>query len=380
MTHKSIAMLLLAAAVLCLYGCNNVQILSLEKTKMNITKKSFGKTPDGEKVDLYTLTNAAGSKAQITNYGGIVTSLQVADRQGELADIVLGYDNLDDYIKASPYFGSIIGRYGNRIGKGQFTIDANKYTLATNNGPNHLHGGIKGFDKVVWKAEPIKSTDEVALKLTYLSPDGEEGYPGNLNCTVIYMLTNKNELKISYEAETDKPTIINLTNHSYFNLAGHDSGNVLGHEIMINADHFTPVDEGLIPTGEIRAVKDSPMDFTKLMPIGSRIAKVKGGYDHNYVLNRLGEERSLSWAVTVYEPVTGRKMEIFTTEPGVQFYTGNFLDGSNKGKGATYNKHAGFCLETQHFPDSPNKAHFPSVILRPGEQYMHLTIHKFSAE
>jgi len=344
--------------------------------KMNIKKEAFGKTADDKNVNLYTLTNANGLKAKITNYGAIVTSLQVPDRNGNLADIVLGYDTIDEYIKASPYFGAIVGRYGNRIAKGKFTLNGIEYSLATNDGENHLHGGIKGFDKVVWNAEPMQDDNGVSLKLTYLSKDGEEGYPGNLNCTVIYTMTNNDELKISYEAETDKPTVLNLTNHSYFNLAGHDSGDILGHEIMLNADHFTPVDEGLIPTSEIKPVKDTPMDFTKPMPIGSRIAEVKGGYDHNYVLNK--SDDSLTLAASVYEPKTGRLMETFTTEPGIQFYSGNFLDGSNKGKGAVYNKHNGFCLETQHFPDSPNKPNFPSVVLKPGEKYTHLTVHKFS--
>lgn len=361
-------------AVFLMFGCK--ESTKYGEKKMNIKKEAFGKTPDGRNVDLYTLTNANGLKADITNYGAIVTSLHVPDRNGNPTDIVLGYDTLDEYIKVTPYFGAIVGRYGNRIAKGKFTLNSVEYTLVTNDGENHLHGGIKGFDKVVWNAEPMQDDNGVSLKLTYLSKDGEEGYPGNLNCTVIYTLTNNNELKISYEAETDKPTVLNLTHHGYFNLAGHDSGDILGHELMLNADHFTPVDEGLIPTSEIKPVKDTPMDFTKPMPIGSRIAEVKGGYDHNYVLNK--SDDSLTLAASVYEPKTGRVMEIFTTEPGVQFYSGNFLDGSNKGKGAVYNKHNGFCLETQHFPDSPNKPNFPSVVLKPGEKYTHLTVHKFS--
>jgi len=350
-----------------------------EKCKMSVTGEPFGTTPGGKKVDLYTLTNANGLKAKITNYGGIITSLKTPDRNGKFADIVLGYDTLAEYIKDSPYFGALIGRYGNRIAKGKFTLDGIEYKLATNNGPNHLHGGIKGFDKVVWNAEPMQTKTSVGLKLTYLSKDGEEGYPGNLECTVIYTLTNNNELKIYYEATTDKPTIINLTSHGYFNLAGHNSGDILGHELMLNADNFTPVDAELIPTGEIKPVKGTLMDFTKPMTIGSRIADVKGGYDHNYVLNG-GKAGALSLAARVYEPKTGRVMEILTTEPGIQFYTGNFLDGSLKGKGAVYNKHAGFCLETQHFPDSPNKPNFPSVVLRTGEKYTHLTVHKFSVK
>jgi len=343
---------------------------------MGIEKKTFGKTPDGREVDLFTLTNANGLKAQITNYGGIVTSLLIPDRDGKFADIVLGYDTFDEYIKNNPYFGALIGRYGNRIAKGKFTLEGAEYTLATNDGPNHLHGGIKGFDKVVWNAEQMQTDEGSALKLTYLSPDGEEGYPGSLNCTVVYTLTNNNELKVDYEAETGKTTVVNLTHHSYFNLAGHNSGDILGHELMLTADHFTPVDDTLIPTGEIKAVDGTPMDFTKPMPVGSRIDQVKGGYDHNFVLNSSGG--SMALAASVYEPNSGRVMEISTTEPAIQFYSGNFLDGSNKGKGAVYNKHNGFCLETQHFPDSPNKPDFPSVVLKQGEKYTHLTVHKFS--
>ncbi len=344
---------------------------------MSIEKQDFGKTPDGESVDLYTLTNTNGLKTQIMTYGGIVTTLHVPDRDGNLADIVSGYDTLDEYIKENPYFGALIGRYGNRIGKGKFTLNGVEYTLATNNGPNHLHGGIKGFDKVVWDAEQMETDEGPALKLTYLSKDGEEGYPGNLNCTVIYTLTNNDELKVSYEAETDKDTVINLTHHSYFNLGGHDSGDILGHELMLNADNYTPVDDDLIPTGQIKPVKGTPMDFTKPMAVGARIDQVKGGYDHNFVLN--SSDSSLALAASVYEPKTGRVMEISTTEPAIQFYSGNFLDGSLKGKGAVYNKHNAFCLETQHFPDSPNQPDFPSVVLKPGEKYTHLTVHKFSA-
>jgi aldose 1-epimerase len=343
---------------------------------MSIEKQDFGTTPDGESVDLYTLTNTKGLKTQIMTYGGIVTTLQVLDGDGNLGDIVLGYDTLDEYIKDNPYFGALIGRCGNRLGKGRFTLNGVKYTLATNNDENHLHGGIKGFDKVIWDAEPIQTDEGPALKLTYLSKDGEEGYPGNLNCTVIYTLTNNDELKISYEAETDKDTVVNLTHHSYFNLGGHGSGDILGHELMLNADNYTPVDEGLIPTGEIRPVKDTPMDFTKPMAVGARIDQVEGGYDHNYVIN--SSDGSLALAASVYEPKTGRVMEISTSEPGIQFYSGNFLDGSIKGKGAVYNKHNGFCLETQHFPDAPNKPDFPSIVLKPGEKYTHLTVHKFS--
>jgi len=368
--------IVLAFAVLLMFGCN--ESFGFGEKKMSIEKQAFGETPDGKDVDLYTLTNANGLKTQITNYGGIVTTLYVPDRDGKLDDIVLGYETLDEYIANSPYFGALVGRCGNRIGKGKFTLDGVDYTLATNDGANHLHGGVKGFDKVVWNAEPIEAPDGPALKLTYLSADGEEGYPGNLKSTVIYTLTNDNELKVEYEAETDKATVLNLTHHSYFNLAGHGSGDILSHELMLTADNYTPVDEGLIPTGEIRAVKGTPMDFTTPKAVGARIKKVKGGYDHNYVLNN--SDGSLALAASVYEPKTGRLMEISTTEPAIQFYSGNFLDGSNKGKGALYNKHNGFCLETQHYPDSPNKPEFPSVVLNPGEKYTHLTVHKFSTK
>lgn len=366
--------ILAIVALLFIFG--NELTMCGEK-KMSIEKQAYGKTEDGKNVDLYTLTNANGLKAEIITFGGIVTSLQVPDRNGKLADIVLGCDNLDDYAKKSPYFGALIGRYGNRIAKGKFALDGVEYKLATNNGPNHLHGGIKGFDKVVWDAKAMETDNGPALKLTYLSRDGEEGYPGSLFCTVVYTLTNNNELKISYEAKTDKPTIVNLTHHSYFNLAGYNSNDILGHEMQILADNFTPVDDALIPTGEIKPVKGTPMDFTKPMTIGSRIKEVPGGYDHNYVLNN--STGSLALAASVYEPKTGRVMEVFTTEPGMQFYSGNFLDGTIKGKGAVYNKHAGFCLEAQHFPDSPNEPKFPSTVLKPGETYTQLTKYKFSA-
>jgi aldose 1-epimerase len=308
----------------------------------------------------------------------------VPDRDGKFADIVLGFDNFDDFLKNKPHFGAVVGRYGNRIAKGKFTLNGKEYSLAVNNGENHLHGGLKGFDKVFWDAQAMHTNDGPALKLTYLSVDGEEGYPGNLSCTVIYTLTNKNELKISYEAQTDKATPINLTHHSYFNLAGHDAGDILAHEIMIDADHITPVDAGLIPTGEIRPVKGTPMDFKKPTPIGARIdqqdqqLEFGGGYDHNWVLNNNSGDFAL--ACSVYEPTTGRVMDLYTTEPGMQFYSGNFLDGSNIGKGgAVYNLRNGFCLETQHFPDSPNQPDFPSVILQPGQKYKHVTAYRFSA-
>jgi aldose 1-epimerase len=349
---------------------------------MNVQKQPWGKMPDGRQVDLYTLTNKNGVRMRITNYGAIVVSLEVPDRNGKPGDIVFGFDTLDEYLKGHPYFGCIVGRYGNRIAKGRFMLDGARYELAVNNGPNHLHGGTKGFDKVLWDAEPVKQDDAVGVKLIYLSKDGEEGYPGNLQCTVIYTLNNLNEFKVSYEAETDKRTPINLTHHGYFNLAGQGSGDILTHELMLNADKFTPIDDTLIPTGELRSVKGTPMDLTKPTAIGARInqddeqLKFGLGYDHNFVLNHGGG--SLGLAARVYEPTTGRVMEVYTTEPGVQFYSGNFLDGSNVGKGGkVYKYRHGFCLETQHFPDSPNKPNFPSVILKPGDKYTHVTVHKF---
>jgi aldose 1-epimerase len=339
-------------------------------------KSKFGKMPDGREVELYTLTNASGMKARIMTYGAILVSLEVPDRNSKLGDITLGYDTLDGYIKESPYFGAIVGRYANRIARGRFTLNGVEYRLATNDGKNHLHGGDRGFDKVIWNAEPVKQEGAIGVKLTYISKDGEEGYPGNLACRVSYILTDKNELKISYEAETDKATPVNLTHHSYFNLAGQGRGDILGHEMMLNADRFTPVDEDHIPSGELRSVMDSPLDFTTPKTIGARIQEVKGGYDHNFVLNSGGG--SLALAARVCEITGGRVMEIYTKEPGIQFYSGNLLNGSIKGKsGKIYSKHYGFCLETQHFPDSPNKPHFPSVILKPGERYKQVTIYRF---
>ena len=350
------------------------------------TKSSWGKTPDGELVDLYTLTNKNGVEAAITTYGGAVVSLKVPDRNGKLGDVVLGFDAVDGYVDNKSYFGALIGRYGNRIGHAQFTLDGKTYQLAKNNGDNTLHGGIKGFNKVVWAAKEIPAKDGQALELSYVSKDAEEGFPGNLNVRVIYTLTESNELKIEYFATTDKKTVVNLTNHSYFNLAVPGSGDILGHILMIEADKFTPVDSGLIPTGELRDVIGTPFDFRKPTPIGARInsddeqIKLGGGYDHNFVLRRKPGDAILL-AARVVEPKTGRVMEVWTTEPGVQFYTGNFLDGSAHGKGGmAYTKRSAFCLETQHFPDSPNQPKFPSVVLNPGERYHTTTIYKFSTE
>jgi aldose 1-epimerase len=378
---KRRAWIVLAVTAIIVFGCEKkgTETQTEEQRVMTIGTESFGKTPDGQEVELYTLANTNGLKARITNYGAILVSLEVPDKNGKLADITLGFNKLEGYIPRHPYFGATVGRYANRIGGAKFKLNDLEYKLAANDGTNHLHGGIKGFDKVVWKAEYVLAdSDGAKVKLSYLSKDGEEGYPGNLACTVTYTLTKDNELKIDYEAETDKATILNLTNHSYWNLAGQGNGDILGHELMLNADNYTPVDEGLIPTGEIKSVKDSPMDFTKPMTIGSRIGQVEGGYDHNYVLNNGGG--SLALCAKVYEPTSGRTMEIHTVEPGVQFYTGNFLDGSITGKsGKVYKKHYGFCLETQHFPDSPNKPSFPTVALKPGEKYTTVTVHKFYA-
>lgn len=345
-----------------------------------IKKQAFGVTANGEAVELYTLTNANGLEARIMTYGGTVVSLRVPDRHGKLGDIVLGYDTLEGYLKNSPYFGSIIGRYGNRIGKGSFSLNGKQYRLPKNNGENTLHGGIKGFDKVVWKAKEVNSKNGVGLALTYLSQDGEEGFPGTLSVTVVYTLTNNNELKIQYSATTDQTTVVNLTHHSYFNLAV--EGGILKHELMINAKTFTPVDSGLIPTGELRSVNGTPMDFNRSTVIGARIDQqdeqltLGKGYDHNWALN--STTGRLALAARVYEPTSGRVMEVSTTEPGLQFYSGNFLDGSITGKGGqVYKQRYGFCLETQHFPDSPNKPAFPSTLLKPGQRYKSTTIYKF---
>jgi aldose 1-epimerase len=348
-------------------------------------KEPFGTTNDGVPVSIYTLKNSKGMEARITNYGGILVSLVVPDKSGKLDDIVLGYDSLSGYIKNSPYFGALIGRYGNRIAKGKFTLEGKEYSLAVNNGANTLHGGLKGFDKVVWDAKERKGKSGLSLVLTYLSKDGEEGYPGNLHVKVVYTLTDNNELKIDYTATTDKATVVNLTHHSYFNLAGAGKGDILSHEVMINASKFTPIDEGLIPTGELKDVAGTPFDFTKPAQIGSRInaddqqLKYGKGYDHNFVLER--KDKGLSLAARAEEKTTGRVMEVFTTEPGVQFYSGNFLDGTNIGKrGAAYKFRYGFCLETQHFPDSPNKPDFPSTELKPGKKYSTSTVYKFSVK
>jgi aldose 1-epimerase len=329
-------------------------------------------------VDIFTLRNANGIEIKATSYGAIITSLVTPDRSGRPADIVLGFDSLDGYLEGSPYFGAVVGRYGNRIANGRFTLDGQTYSLATNNGPNHLHGGVRGFDKVVWSAEALSGRPGVAFSRR--SPDGEEGYPGNLDVRVVYELTDRDELVVEYRATTDKATPVNLTQHSYFNLAA--QGDVLGHQLMIEADRYTPVSSTLIPTGELAPVQGTPFDFRTPAAIGSRIGqsdeqlKNGGGYDHNFVLNRPGPGRQL--AARVVEPTTGRTLEVSTTEPGVQFYSGNFLDGTITGKGGrVYQRRSGFCLETQHFPDSPNHPKFPSTILRPGAVYQSQTVFRF---
>ena len=354
-------------------------------SQAQIKPEAFHRTIDGSQVDLYTLKNSNGLEAAITNYGGIVVSLKVPDKNGKPGDVVLGYDTLNDYIGSTPYFGALIGRYANRIAKGRFTIDGVEYQLAQNNDSNALHGGRKGFDKVVWQAEKVDSSDGPALKLTYTSKGGEEDYPGALRCAVTYTLTNKNELKIEYSAETDKPTFVNLTNHSYFNLKDGGASDILGHELMIRASKFTPVDKSLIPTGELKPVAGTPFDFNKPTVIGARVEnedeqlKFGKGYDHNWVLDRQGKDLEL--VASVYEPISGRFMEVLTTEPGLQFYCGNFLDGTNKGKGGTVYQHrTGLCLETQHFPDSPNHPDFPTTELKPGEKYTQTTAYRFSAK
>jgi aldose 1-epimerase len=344
-----------------------------------VTKIAWGKTHEGESTDLYTLANARGAEARITNYGGIVVSLKMPDRNGAMTNVVAGLDDLESYLTPAPFFGAIIGRYGNRIAGGRFSLNGMQYVLAKNNGENHLHGGVRGFDKRLWTAKPLSSQ---SLELTYLSKDGEEGYPGNLSVTVIYTLTDNNELRVEYAATTDKDTVVNLTHHSYFNLAG--EGDILDHQVSINADRFLPVDAGMIPTGELRSVEGTPFDFRAARAIGERIdqedeqLKRGQGYDHNWVLKRSGS--GLESAATVIEPKSGRVMDVLTSEPGIQFYTGNFLDGTLKGQGKTYTRRSAFCLETQHYPDSPNQPGFPSTILKSGENYRSTTVYRFSTK
>ena len=345
--------------------------------KTGIQRERFGKTKEGREVFLYQLTNRNGAVVRITDYGGIVTALLVPDRNGKLRDVVLGFSTLEGYLAGHPYFGALIGRYGNRIAGGGFQLNGTAYKLATNDGKNHLHGGTIGFDKVIWKGKEIKESAGTGVELTYLSRDGEEGYPGNLSVTVVYELTDRNELKITYKATTDAATPVNLTYHGYFNLDGEGTPDMLDEQMTIMADRFTPVSPDLIPTGEIREVRGTALDFTAPHPIGERIRDVKGGYDHNYVLNKKGGEPEL--AARVYAPESGIVMEVLTTEPGMQFYSGNFLDGTLKGKkGNMYQRHSGFCLEAQHYPDSPNHPDFPSTTLYPGQIYRQITVYRFS--
>ena len=345
-----------------------------------VQRADFGKTRDGVAVSIFTLTNKNGLEARIATYGGVLVSLKTPDRQGAMADVVLGFDSLDGYLERSPYFGALIGRYGNRIAKARFVLNGAEYRLAKNNGENSLHGGARGFDKRVWIP---RETPDGALELSYLSPDGEDGYPGNLKVTVTYRLTDANELKIDYSATTDKDTVVNLTNHSYFNLKGAGSGDVLDHRVTLNADRFTPIDAGLIPTGELAPVAGTPFDFRHPAAIGARIAqddpqlKLGKGYDHNWVLNRGND--ALTLAARVEEPASGRVLEVRTTEPAIQFYSGNFLDGSVRGKGGkAYGLRSGFCLETQHYPDSPNQPQFPSTVLKAGQTFHSTTVFRFS--
>lgn len=382
---RCIALLILLGMPMATFA-KNVQGKQTTGTAKPMEKKVFGTTPDGKTADLYVLTNKDGMEVSITNYGGIVTSIKVPDRNGKLGDVTLGYDTLDGYVTDKVYLGATVGRYCNRIGHAEFNIDGVKYTLAKNNGENTLHGGIKGFNKMLWEARDVSKNGEPALELKYTSKDMEEGFPGNLATTVVFTLTNKNELKIDYSATTDKKTVVNLTNHSYFNLAGPGSGDVLKTVLRIEADKLTPVDSGLIPTGELKSVQGTPFDFRKATEIGARIEqddeqlKLGRGYDHNFVLIK-NKASGLTLAARAEEPTTGRVLEVWTTEPGIQLYTGNFLDGSIHGKGGVaYTKRGAFCLETQHFPDSPNHANFPSTLLSPGHRYHKTTIYKFSTK
>ena len=379
---------LTVAALLGQAGCTSMpaSTTSAPTVASSVVRAPFGRLADGKPADLFTLTNARGIEVRLTSYGGIITSLRTPDRSGRFDDIALGYDSLSGYLRDTPYFGAIVGRYGNRIARGRFTIDGTTYRLAINNGPNTLHGGLRGFDKVVWNAEPFRNAGGVGVVLEYTSADMEEGYPGTLRTRVTYTLTDDNRLIVDYLATSDKPTPINLTQHSYWNLAGDGTRDILGHELTIIADSMTPVDSTLIPTGEITPVAGTPFDFRTSMPIGLRIdqrqntqIRYGGGYDHNFVLNRgRATPDSLLHAARVFEPTTGRTLDVFTTEPGMQFYTGNFLDGGITGKsGHIYHYRYGLALETQHYPDSPNHPNFPSTILRPGQQYKTRTVFAF---
>ncbi|HWB86415.1 MAG TPA: aldose epimerase family protein [Bryobacteraceae bacterium] len=363
-------------------GCSSQQ--PEKKGSTNVTKQAFGTTKEGTPVELYTLTNRNGMTVSIMTYGGTVVQLTAPDRSGKFDDVILGCDSVPDYQNQTAFLGATIGRYGNRIGHGQFQLDGVTYKLPKNDGDNTLHGGPQGFDKQIWQASEASSPDGPSVQMTYVSKDGEEGFPGTLSAKVVFTLTDKNELKLDYTATTDKDTVVNLTNHTYFNLSGQGQGDILQHQVMINADRFTPIDAGLIPTGELKEVKGTPFDFTTPTAIGSRIntddqqIKFAKGYDDNFVLNK--GSGGLTKAAEVFDPKTGRVMEVWTTQPGLQFYTGNFLDGTIHGRGGNkYPYRGAFCMETQHFPDSPNKPNFPSTELKPGETYQSTTIYRFSA-
>jgi len=380
--RKTLIRVTMTIALVGFPGCQRTE----EPMSQSVTQEAFGSTPAGETVELFSMTNANGIEIQVISYGGTIISLKTPDRDGNLGDIVLGYDNLQAYLDGSPYFGSIIGRYGNRIGGAEFTLDGEAHSLAANDGVNHLHGGTVGFDKVVWAGEPFENESGVGVMFRYTSPDGEEGYPGTLEMEVTYTLTPSDELLVDYMATTDQATPVNLTQHSYFSLKDAGASDILGHELMIAADGFTPVDATLIPTGEIASVEGTPFDFTAPHTIGERIGSnhtqigFGGGYDHNWVLNGTQAD-GMTLAARVSEPTTGRTLEILTTEPAIQFYSGNFLDGTLTGKGGVaYQHRTGFCLETQHYPDSPNQPDFPSTILRPGEEYNTRTVFRFGTE
>lgn len=377
MSYKQLIGSMLCAALL------NVSAAQAAEPKAGITRSVFGKARTGEEVALYTLRNTGGMEVAITPWGGTVVSIKAPDRAGKFGDVILGFDSLEGYLGSHPFFGVTVGRYGNRIGKGMFTLDGKKFTLPLNNGANHLHGGPQGFDKKLWQAREVHGQSARGVELKYISADGEQGYPGKLDVAVTYTLTDANELRIDYLATTDKPTVVNLTNHTYFNLAG--EGDVLGHSVMIGASRFTPTDDGLIPTGVIRSVHGTPFDFTAPHTIGERInnndeqLKFGKGYDHNWVLD--GKAGDLRTVAKVTEPNTGRVLEVLTTEPGLQFYSGNTLSGRTRGKGGKlYSAHSGFCMETQHYPDSPNQPNFPSTTLRPGERYQSTTVYRFSTQ
>ncbi len=385
MKHSSLA-LHAAALILGAFALSGCALFrgDLDPRKMNVTSTPFGATRSGQAATLFTLTNAKGHEVKITNYGGIITSLQAPDKDGQPADVVLGFDTLRDYEERSPFFGCITGRYANRIARGRFALDGRNHTLATNNGPNHLHGGGVGFDKKVWQARSEKASDSVRLVLTYTSPDGEEGYPGTLACEVVYTWTNYGELRLDYTATTDQPTIVNLTNHTYFNLGGHDSGSVLDHWLTLEADAFTPTDSTSIPYGELRPVEGTPFDFRTPHTLGERIGandpqlKYGLGYDHNFVVR--GARGRLRKTARLSDSATGRILQVETTEPGIQLYTANFLNNVRGKGGAVYPRRGAVCLETQHFPDSPNQPSFPSTVLRPGEKYRSTTVYRFLTE